>query len=109
MALDDVKGIIEVAKELDYPVEAQYSGRAMMGRKCISVMIPRFTDIGRFMFQLGATNQGDDFNMTELVFDYRYDNMGHEYVLYWPLIEVPEEILETLLIEEEEEEEEEEP
>lgn len=97
MASDDLKGIIEAAKELDYPIDPQYSGRGMMGRMCISVMVPTFRDIGRFMFMLGAVNQGDEYNMTELVFDYRTDNMGREYVLYWPLIEVPVEVADQLI------------
>ena len=77
--------IASVAKELEFTVSS-YSGRGMMGKNCIGVYVENLTDIGRIMFHLGALNQDENVNMTQQVFDWRYDNAGKGYVVYWPKV-----------------------
>ena len=91
----DADHIISVAQELDIQVVWNYSGRGMMGRNCIGLQIDQFSDIGRVMYHLGALNEDPDVNMTVEIFDWRYDNLGRGWVMYWPGIESPEQPEET--------------
>lgn len=94
MSAADARYIKETAEELELTLVHRYSGRGMLGRSCIGIELATIRDIGRVMFHLGAINQSDDVNdMTQLIYDYRHDNMGRGYIMYWPLIECPEEFL----------------
>lgn len=85
----DAQYIIDVADELGLTPFYGYSGRGMFGKACLGLNIYDFTDIGKVMFHLGAINQDPSVDdMTEKVFDWRYDNMGRSsWVMYWPDIE----------------------
>jgi hypothetical protein len=88
----DGKYIMEAASELELEVDPAYVGRGLPDRACIAIRLTSFTQLGRIMFHLGSVNQDPEIqDMTELVFDWRYDSLGKNgWVLYWPHIKAPE-------------------
>ena len=54
----------------------EYSGRGMMGARCIGVTIDEVTDL----FSLGQ--HLSDFSTPKI------DNMGRQYIVYWPRFKV---------------------
>lgn len=54
-----------------------YSGRAMYGKSCIGVIVSELTE----MIRIGCL-LGESFSEAEA----RCDNMGLDYIIYWPYI-----------------------
>lgn len=104
--------IIMAAHELGFEVAYTYSNAGLCGRSCIGIYFDDFASMGRVMFQLGGINEQEDvLDMTQEIFNYRYNRLGKGYIMFWPFIECSKEQLDEADedIEEEEEEEDEGP
>lgn len=62
----------------------QYSGRGMMGRQCLGVLLDG-NDGYEIMAMLGAASDGQQVPIP------KNDSLGRGYILYWPHIEYTEE------------------
>lgn len=63
-----------------------YSGRGMFGKQCVAVTV---SSIGRLFADVLLSVESTGANAEELseVFEgMRYDNMGHDYVFYFPRV-----------------------
>ncbi len=66
--------IHKVADKVNGTVRSDYSGRGMFGAKCYGIICENYHDCineAAYMGLLGAT----------------YDNMGLDYIVYWPMIQ----------------------
>jgi hypothetical protein len=62
---------------------SSYSGRAMFGRQCVSVTVPRGACMSDIILYMG--------DLFKELGDYRKDTMGLDMVYYWPSIPCDEE------------------
>jgi hypothetical protein len=63
-----------------------YSGRGMYGKQCVAVTV---TSFGRLFADVLLSVESTGANVEELseLFEgMRYDNMGHDYVFYFPRV-----------------------
>jgi hypothetical protein len=67
--------IISKAKELRLNIYHDYSGRGMFGKTCLGV-VGAMQDLDTLLSEIKGSSQG-----------LRKDNMGMDYVYYWPGIE----------------------
>ena len=88
----------------EYDVHS-YSGRGMFGKKCIAVTVPDNNTVGEvirlgfdsviedtaMVYSPGAEHVDDDDpimknveSIAKSMPDFRWDNMGMQYVMYWP-------------------------
>lgn len=69
---------------------SSYSGRAMYGQRCVSVVVENFAVFAAGLVRAAADlYNGDELcdildNIAELFDDARTDNMGRDMVIYWP-------------------------
>lgn len=78
----------------EYEVRDDYSGRFMYGDQCFGVTVPSFTEAFRMCLSLGMklrdyVDQDErefwyEDLVTDLVKAARYDNMGHDVIVYFP-------------------------
>ena len=61
-----------------------YSGRGMMGRTCLGIVVNDETELFALFYSLGAYNMKMPFGPV------RTDNMGFSTIYYWPLEEYVE-------------------
>ena len=96
----DAKLLVEILRDYAELVPRSYSGRAMYGRRCVSVTVePREAlSLGTLiaMAATGVTTDafGDDIGsiveaVHELMGQAREDSMGRDVVVYWPDLEWP--------------------
>ena len=109
--MSDARHIIDTAVELNLTFDPAYVGRGMFNKTCVAVHLNHFEDYGRVMFHLGALNEQtaeEDIKVADLtqeIFHVRYDSFGRDkWIMYWPRIATPEEVLEQLEYEADEEE-----
>lgn len=55
----------------------EYSGRAMYGQSCLGIRVPTLSEMWRIASEL-------DGELAELLGIPKYDDLGMEYVIYWP-------------------------
>ena len=74
--------LIDAAEDAGVEYSTDYSGRGMFGAECFAIY-GRNADLVNFIRQM-PDDVGDEF------VDPRVDNMGMDYVYYWPHIKTKE-------------------
>ncbi len=74
---DQTSAIEDAAYELDGEIYRGYSGRNMYGEECVGVVLEEMSDLFRFAGLL-------DDDLVKLLGSPRWDNMGLQYIAYWP-------------------------
>lgn len=80
----------EWAESNDFRFMDNYSGRGMYGKKCLAVVVPSFDKIADLYFQFGwqcaeaAADGAPGAQDPQTPRGFQYDNMGHDWVIYWP-------------------------
>ena len=74
--ITDIETMAAIADQLDIEATTTYSGRGMYGAECFAI-IGQHSDLVTFLRSL------DDEDADELA-DPAMDNMGRDYVFYWP-------------------------
>jgi len=70
--MENVEKIVkQVAEEVEGSVYAGYSGRGMFGKTCFGVVCENHVRCVEVAILHGLTGA-------------RYDNMGKDYIVYWP-------------------------
>jgi hypothetical protein len=81
-----VSDILEsIAENLDYSFRDNYSGRGMFGRTCMGISGESVVKIVEQAAQSGIVGA-------------KVDNMGCNYIVYWPNYKIDEEIDEVELV-----------
>lgn len=91
------KTLVKIIRAADLEVR-DYSGRGMFGKKCVAIQVERETSPFNIAASLAATalqvlsRDGFEFFIEDLA-DLRVseDNLGHDTILYFPLVEWQEE------------------
>lgn len=74
---------VEFLESLDYKPRA-YSGRGMMGRECVGIVVPSAVIAA---WRIAAELIGVD--SAYVILNPRWDSMGRDEILYWPSVEWP--------------------
>lgn len=71
---------------MDYAdvISNDYSGRSMYGRECFGVTLKNDADMLLFMLELADVLEDDRETVKELAQNMRSDNMGLDYIYYFP-------------------------
>lgn len=68
---NQIKKVEEVAREVDGRVRTDYSGRGMFGKTCYGIVCANINECLEVAGKHGLRNA-------------RTDNMGKNYIVYWP-------------------------
>lgn len=74
MAYERIKLVEEVAEEVGGSVRYDYSGRSMYGKECVGIVVGYPDEVSRLAADKGLPHP-------------QLDNMGLDYILYWPSIQ----------------------
>lgn len=75
----------EWAEDREYRLYPRYSGRGMLDRTCLGVVVPSVQDIADLYFYIGWA-YCEEPQSEPMRKDLRIDNLGRDYVLYWPSV-----------------------
>lgn len=88
--MSDKSVLQTVLEDLPHEVEVQsYSGRGMMGKQCLAVVLNRPLNLLPWLMEVAAHDLDDD-QRDKLFRDLRWpevDSMGFDKVVYWPRVE----------------------
>jgi len=74
----------EFVEDLGYETRS-YSGRGMYGKECFAITVDSpYRAIQEIAYELGLNNGGDDDEAIPAPRNVAVDNMGTQYVVYWP-------------------------
>ena len=62
-----------------------YSGRGMYGKECIGVTVESVQQLFQAILRAAHDNEEMDMLFDDQIFaDANWDNMGRDYIVYWP-------------------------
>lgn len=76
-------------QDLDLKIHKDYEGRCMFGRICFGIVVHDFNELADIALDL-SEDVRDEFR--EVLDNLRKDNMGWDYIAYFPAYQWPEDL-----------------
>ena len=79
---NQLNSFYRLASSIDGSVYEDYSGRGMYGKSCMGITVD---NLERSIFRIGR--ESCDFDFCEQLENFRTDNLGRDYIIYFPKIQ----------------------
>ena len=77
-----------LAWDIGGEVYENYSGRGMFGKTCLGITVE---NLEKALFKLGRMATSEDLEFVTELENFRTDNLGRDYIIYFPSIECEDE------------------